>query len=230
MDILKIHTKQWTPPPSESFLEELADKCVGMFVWNSTPHHTVVVVAIIMTFNKPEVQASADVALYVQLNGTRHVWMPQSTSVLSGYCGADIKAVCSEAALCALRRCYPQIYSSSQKLVLDVDSIAITSKDFMSAMLKMVPASQRFFFFFSFPLCELPSFPMPCPNIDLFLILRAVVSPAKALIPAIRPLLSAALQSILHVITKVFPHAERGLRKKTEEGSVLPLPFPFDIW
>lgn len=31
-DILKIHTRQWTPPPSDSFLEELADKCVGMFV------------------------------------------------------------------------------------------------------------------------------------------------------------------------------------------------------
>lgn len=63
---------------------------------------------------------------------------------LPGYCGADIKAVCSEAALCALRRRYPQIYSSSQKLVLDVNSIAITNKDFMSAMSKMVPASQRY--------------------------------------------------------------------------------------
>lgn len=64
--------------------------------------------------------------------------------VLLGYCGADIKAVCSEAALCALRRRYPQIYSSSQKLVLDVNSIVITNKDFMSAMSKMVPASQRY--------------------------------------------------------------------------------------
>lgn len=63
---------------------------------------------------------------------------------LPGYCGADIKAVCSEAALCALRRRYPQIYFSSQKLVLDVDSIAIISRDFMSAMSKMVPAAQRY--------------------------------------------------------------------------------------
>lgn len=30
-DILKIHTRQWTPPPSDTFLEELADKCVGMY-------------------------------------------------------------------------------------------------------------------------------------------------------------------------------------------------------
>ncbi|KAM9353797.1 ATPase family AAA domain-containing protein 2 [Symphorus nematophorus] len=132
-DILKIHTRQWTPPPSDTFLEELADKCVG-------------------------------------------------------YCGADIKAVCSEAALCALRRRYPQIYSSSQKLVLDVNSIAITNKDFMTAMSKMVPASQR-----------------------------AVVSPAKALIPAIRPLLSAALQEVLQTVSRVFPHAEQGLQKQREQ-------------
>uniref|UniRef100_A0A7N6AEC7 ATPase family AAA domain-containing protein 2 n=1 Tax=Anabas testudineus TaxID=64144 RepID=A0A7N6AEC7_ANATE len=132
-DILKIHTRQWTPSPSDTFLEELADKCVG-------------------------------------------------------YCGADIKAVCSEAALCALRRRYPQIYSSSQKLVLDVNSIAITNRDFMSAMSKMVPAAQR-----------------------------AVVSPAKALIPAIRPLLSTTLQNILHAVSRVFPHAEQGLKRKREQ-------------
>ncbi|KAK0155594.1 ATPase family AAA domain-containing protein 2 [Merluccius polli] len=129
-DILKIHTRQWSPQPCDAFLEELADKCVG-------------------------------------------------------YCGADIKAVCSEAALCALRRRYPQIYASSQKLVLDIDSITIGSKDFLSAMTKMVPAAQR-----------------------------AVVSPAKALIPAVVPLLSAALHNLLDTLTRVFPHVELGLKKK----------------
>lgn len=137
MDILKIHTKQWTPPPSESFLEELAEKCVGTFV-SSTPS-----LWSCCLWTGVEDPALADVAPHVSLTCTVSVWMLQSPHVLLGYCGADIKAVCSEAALCALRRRYPQIYSSSQKLVLDVDSIAITSKDFMSAMLKMVPASQR---------------------------------------------------------------------------------------
>uniref|UniRef100_A0A8C7Z1F1 ATPase family AAA domain-containing protein 2 n=1 Tax=Oryzias sinensis TaxID=183150 RepID=A0A8C7Z1F1_9TELE len=144
-EILKIHTRQWTPQPSDTFLEELADKCVG-------------------------------------------------------YCGADIKAVCSEAALCALRRRYPQIYSSTQKLLLDVDSIVITSKDFVFAMSKMVPAAQR-----------------------------AVVSPAKALIPAIRPLLGATLQSILLLVRKVFPHAEQGLKRKREQGAVYSL-FYFQLF
>lgn len=54
----------------------------------------------------------------------------------------------------------------------------------------------------------------------LIVIFRAVVSPAKALIPAIRPLLSAALQDVLHTVSRVFPHAEQGLKRKREEGSV----------
>uniref|UniRef100_A0A8C8G3M1 ATPase family AAA domain-containing protein 2 n=1 Tax=Oncorhynchus tshawytscha TaxID=74940 RepID=A0A8C8G3M1_ONCTS len=137
-DILQIHTRQWTPQPSASFLEELADKCVG-------------------------------------------------------YCGADMKAVCAEAALCALRRRYPQIYSSSQKLVLDVASISIGSRDFLSAMRKTVPASQR-----------------------------AVSSPAKALTPVVQPLLGAALQTVLGAVSRLFPHAEQGLKRdKRDNGEAV---------
>uniref|UniRef100_A0A8C7KVN2 ATPase family AAA domain-containing protein 2 n=1 Tax=Oncorhynchus kisutch TaxID=8019 RepID=A0A8C7KVN2_ONCKI len=133
-DILKIHTRQWNPTPSDPFLEELADKCVG-------------------------------------------------------YCGADIKAVCAEAALCALRRRYPQIYGTSQKLLLDVGSININSRDFVAAMRKMVPASQR-----------------------------AVSSPAKALTPVVTPLLGPELANVLDALQKVFPHAEQGLKRKRDTG------------
>lgn len=55
MDILKIHTKQWTPPPSESFLEELADKCVGRFVL--TPS--------LLPVDQVMIQVPAHVALHV---------------------------------------------------------------------------------------------------------------------------------------------------------------------
>uniref|UniRef100_A0A8C9X779 ATPase family AAA domain containing 2 n=1 Tax=Sander lucioperca TaxID=283035 RepID=A0A8C9X779_SANLU len=48
---------------------------------------------------------------------------------------------------------------------------------------------------------------------------RAVVSPAKALIPAIRPLLSATLQNILHTVSRLFPHAEQGLKRKREHSA-----------
>lgn len=108
---------------------------------------------------------------------------------LLGYCGADMKAVCAEAALCALRRRYPQIYSSSQKLVLDVASISIGSRDFLSAMRKTVPASQR-----------------------------AVSSPAKALTPVVQPLLGAALQTVLGTVSRLFPHAEQGLKRDKRDN------------
>ncbi|XP_060099235.1 ATPase family AAA domain-containing protein 2 [Heteronotia binoei] len=123
-EILKIHTREWSPKPSEMFLEELAEKCVG-------------------------------------------------------YCGADIKSICTEAALCALRRRYPQIYTSSAKLQLDISSINITAKDFVVAMQKTTPASQR-----------------------------AVSSPGQALSTITKPLLENTLRRILETLRKVFPHAE----------------------
>ncbi|KAL8181716.1 UNVERIFIED_CONTAM: ATPase AAA domain-containing protein 2 [Gekko kuhli] len=123
-EILKIHTQEWSPKPSEMFLEELAEKCVG-------------------------------------------------------YCGADIKSICTEAALCALRRRYPQIYTSSAKLQLDISSINITAKDFVVAMQKTIPAS-----------------------------MRAVSSPGQALSTIAKPLLESTLQRILETLQRVFPHAE----------------------
>ncbi|KAJ7338109.1 hypothetical protein JRQ81_010688 [Phrynocephalus forsythii] len=123
-EILKIQTREWSPKPSELFLDELAEKCVG-------------------------------------------------------YCGADIKSICAEAALCALRRRYPQIYTSSAKLQLDISSINITAKDFVMAMQKIVPASQR-----------------------------AVTAPGQALSTISKPLLEKTLQRILEVLQNVFPHAE----------------------
>uniref|UniRef100_A0A3Q4GEC1 ATPase family AAA domain-containing protein 2 n=1 Tax=Neolamprologus brichardi TaxID=32507 RepID=A0A3Q4GEC1_NEOBR len=132
--ILKIHTRQWKPPPSEDFLDELSEKCVG-------------------------------------------------------YCGADIRAVCTEAALCALRRRYPQIYGTSQKLLLDVSTIAVSSCDFAAALKKMSPASHR-----------------------------SAASPAKPLSPVVHLLLGGALQEILNALQRMFPHAEEGMKRKREPG------------
>ena len=95
-----------------------------------------------------------------------------------GYCGADIKALCTEAALFALRRRYPQIYTSGRKLLVDVDSIEVTAKDFQKAMKAIVPASQR-----------------------------SVVSPARALSPLIWPLLKKVLTQATEILEKIFPPA-----------------------
>ncbi|XP_051878939.1 ATPase family AAA domain-containing protein 2-like isoform X2 [Pristis pectinata] len=131
-EILKIHTRDWNPKPSDAFLQELAEKCVG-------------------------------------------------------YCGADIKAVCAEAALCALRRRYPQIYVTTEKLLLDVSSINITAQDFVKAMQKIMPASQR-----------------------------TVASPAQALSFVVRPLLENTFSRILNVLEKIFPYAEQDFKKNGE--------------
>ena len=43
-----------------------------------------------------------------------------------GYCGSDLKALCTEAALRALERRYPQIYHSEDKLKIDVSAVRKT--------------------------------------------------------------------------------------------------------
>lgn len=61
----------------------------------------------------------------------------------SGFAGADLKALCTEAALCALHREYPQIYASSAKLRIDSDRIRVELDDFRSALHRITPSSQR---------------------------------------------------------------------------------------
>lgn len=104
-----------------------------------------------------------------------------------GYCGADIKALCTEAALFALRRRYPQIYSSTRKLLVDVNSIEVTAKDFQKAMKAIIPASQR-----------------------------SVISPARALSPLIWPLLKTSLTQAVEILEKIFPpaHMKTGMQIK----------------
>ena len=60
-----------------------------------------------------------------------------------GYGGADLRALCTEAALNAVQRRYPQIYKSNEKLQIDPQTINITAKDFMISVKKIVPSSER---------------------------------------------------------------------------------------
>jgi SpoVK/Ycf46/Vps4 family AAA+-type ATPase len=60
-----------------------------------------------------------------------------------GYCGADIKALCTEAALRAIRRHFPQIYNTTNRLLLDPSQVVVTHDDFGEAMKDIVPASFR---------------------------------------------------------------------------------------
>lgn len=64
-------------------------------------------------------------------------------SLTKGYGGADLRALCTEAALSSIQRTYPQIYRSSDKLLIDTDLIRVNSSDFTRALEKIVPSSNR---------------------------------------------------------------------------------------
>ncbi|CAF0916368.1 unnamed protein product, partial [Didymodactylos carnosus] len=61
----------------------------------------------------------------------------------ASYCGADLKGLCQEAFLSALRRRYPQIYDSRQKLKVNPRSLNLSRGDFYSALHQIVPACNR---------------------------------------------------------------------------------------
>ena len=67
----------------------------------------------------------------------------QLAKLTKGYGGADLRALCTEAALNAVQRRYPQIYISNEKLIIDPKTIEVTPKDFMISVKKMIPSSER---------------------------------------------------------------------------------------
>lgn len=67
----------------------------------------------------------------------------QLAELAKGYGGADLRALCTEAALNAIQGTYPQIYTSERKLLIDVTKIRVLAKDFMISVNRMVPSSQR---------------------------------------------------------------------------------------
>ncbi|KAI8003822.1 ATPase family AAA domain-containing protein [Camellia lanceoleosa] len=60
-----------------------------------------------------------------------------------GYCGADLKALCTEAAIRAFREKYPQVYTSDDKFLIDVDSVKVEKYHFVEAMSTITPAAHR---------------------------------------------------------------------------------------
>lgn len=60
-----------------------------------------------------------------------------------GYGGADLRALCTEAALNSIQRKYPQIYQTNDKLLVHPEKVKVIAKDFMNALEKIVPSSAR---------------------------------------------------------------------------------------
>ncbi|EKM58961.1 uncharacterized protein PHACADRAFT_249098 [Phanerochaete carnosa HHB-10118-sp] len=93
-----------------------------------------------------------------------------------GYGGADIRALCTEAALNAVQRRYPQIYKSTDRLILKPETISVELRDFMISIKKLVPSSAR-----------------------------ATAPTASPLPEQLAPLLQSALDRIKSVINDVLP-------------------------
>ncbi|TFY77944.1 hypothetical protein EWM64_g6069 [Hericium alpestre] len=93
-----------------------------------------------------------------------------------GYGGADLRALCTEAALNAVQRRYPQIYKSNDRLLLKPETIDVELRDFMISVKKLVPSSAR-----------------------------STSSVASPLPSQMVPLLSEALDSVKTVLNKVMP-------------------------
>ncbi|KAJ0244975.1 ATPase family AAA domain-containing protein [Hirschfeldia incana] len=60
-----------------------------------------------------------------------------------GYCGADLKALCTEAAIRAFREKYPQVYTSDDKYAIDVALVKVNKSHFVEAMSAITPAAHR---------------------------------------------------------------------------------------
>ena len=97
-----------------------------------------------------------------------------------GYGGADIRALCTEAALNAVQRRYPQIYKSDKKLLIDPGTINVGTKDFMISIKNIVPSSER----------STASGAIPLPQV-------------------LEPLLRDALQDIISRVANVLPLSKR---------------------
>lgn len=61
----------------------------------------------------------------------------------TGYCGSDLRALCTEAVIQGLRRTYPQIYMTSDRLLLKPERVQVKKVDFMQASSLLVPSSHR---------------------------------------------------------------------------------------
>lgn len=133
------------------------------------------------------------------LNIHTRKWLPPPSSLFvtqlaeqtKGYGGADLRALCTEAALNAVQRIYPQIYASSAKLLIDLSKIDVAPRDFMLAMDKIVPSSAR-----------------------------TVVNGAAPLPKHIEPLLTDSLNQIMSKIKVILPKANSSttLQRNTATG------------
>jgi ATPase family AAA domain-containing protein 2 len=97
-------------------------------------------------FGLPDVKARRSI-IEIHTKGWKPELAPefkdQLAEITNGYAGADLRALCTEAAINAIQGTYPQVYKSDKKLIVDPNKIKVLAKDFMISVNKNVPSSQR---------------------------------------------------------------------------------------
>lgn len=127
-----------------------------------------------LTFSLPDSKARAEI-----LKIHTRQWKEPPTEELCkelaascvGYCGADLKALCTEAAIGAFRKKYPQIYTSDDPLLIDANSVQVKRRDFLEAMSTITPAAQRGTLVQSMPLSPIVA---PCLENQLKIIMETI--------------------------------------------------------
>nr|XP_023012859.1 ATPase family AAA domain-containing protein 2-like [Leptinotarsa decemlineata] len=94
-----------------------------------------------------------------------------------GYCGSDLRALCSEAVIQSFRRTYPQVYSSEHRLLLNPENVKVEKVDFMRAKSLLVPASHR-----------------------------VTQGLGRKLLPILEPVLQDPMKKSLSLLEQTFPH------------------------
>ncbi|KAJ8947870.1 hypothetical protein NQ318_010016 [Aromia moschata] len=94
-----------------------------------------------------------------------------------GYCGSDLRALCSEAVIQSFRRIYPQTYDSEFKLMLDPKNVKVEKIDFLRAKSLLVPATHR-----------------------------VSHGLGRKLLPILGPILNEPLQTTFSILEQTFPH------------------------
>ncbi|XP_031352102.1 ATPase family AAA domain-containing protein 2-like isoform X3 [Photinus pyralis] len=94
-----------------------------------------------------------------------------------GYCGSDLRALCSEAVIQSFRRTYPQVYAADHRLLLDPKCVKVNKVDFLRAKSLLVPASHR--------------------------ISNTL---GKKLLPVLEPILGESFKNALSFLKESFPH------------------------
>lgn len=95
----------------------------------------------------------------------------------AGYCGSDLRALCTEAVIQGLRRTYPQVYTTDHRLQLDPKQVQVEKIDFLRARSLLIPASHR-----------------------------VTQRLGRKLPPVLEPLLRKPLNTVLMLFKETFPH------------------------